>query len=148
MVSKNVTHFSSTWFEDTCRGLKISLLHFSQSLNNLNEQFVEIVKRYLLVSPGKQTVEAICNPLHFRHRMTLHLCVYIWMHHHENLGDLTFKLKTDPTEIYLEACNFPPPWNPEIPKILRNRWPVRYSGRHRKTRNCFKVDPAIERMNQ
>ncbi|KAM3180712.1 hypothetical protein ACTXT7_015757 [Hymenolepis weldensis] len=36
---------------------------------------------------------------------------------HENLCDLSSKLKTDPTEIYQDACNLPSSWNPETPKI-------------------------------
>ncbi|KAM3178437.1 hypothetical protein ACTXT7_002584 [Hymenolepis weldensis] len=104
------------------------------------------VKRQLFVSQGEETMEKILNPFHFRCLLMPGVGVHILEHHRKNprfwYATLTFKPKTDPTEIYLEACYFPLLWNPEIrgPNTIID---LCY-GSFRSPQKIFKVDPTPE----
>ncbi|KAM3182049.1 hypothetical protein ACTXT7_013188 [Hymenolepis weldensis] len=63
---------------DFCRDLNISLYHYPPDPNGLDEQLVDNVKRQLLMSQGKETVDEIPNPLQSRYRTTPHVGVQIW----------------------------------------------------------------------
>ncbi|VUZ45212.1 unnamed protein product [Hymenolepis diminuta] len=57
---------------------------------------------------------------------------------------LTFKPKMNLTEIYLDTCDLPPPWNPETPEARRNHQPDHYCGRFGRHR---KISRWIKRSN-
>ncbi|KAM3177530.1 hypothetical protein ACTXT7_004402 [Hymenolepis weldensis] len=67
---------------------------------------------------------------------------------HSRYAALTSKPKTNPTEIYLDACHLPLPRNTEIPMTQRNYQPDRFSGRFRRPRKRFKVDSTLKRMER
>ncbi|VUZ57757.1 unnamed protein product [Hymenolepis diminuta] len=69
IVSRYVTQFTSSRFEDICRDLNISLLHSPSNLNGQDEQLVDNMKRKLLVSQGEEIVKETLNSIQFRHRM-------------------------------------------------------------------------------
>ncbi|VUZ53737.1 unnamed protein product [Hymenolepis diminuta] len=79
---------SPSRFEDFCCSLNILLLQSPPNLNGLNEQLIEVVKRKPLLAQG---VKEIPN-------------------------SLQFKPKVIQTEINLDTCDFPPPWNLETPQ--------------------------------
>ncbi|KAM3186314.1 hypothetical protein ACTXT7_004540, partial [Hymenolepis weldensis] len=59
----------------------------------------------------------------------------------------TSKPKTDPMDIYLDAC-YPLPLESLTPETQRNRHPGRYSGRFRTPRKKLKVELAFEIMDE
>ncbi|KAM3183493.1 hypothetical protein ACTXT7_010246 [Hymenolepis weldensis] len=61
VVFRNIIQFSSTLFEDFCRGLNISLLHSPSDLNGQDKQLVDYLKRRSLVSQEEETMEEMCS---------------------------------------------------------------------------------------
>ncbi|KAM3174958.1 hypothetical protein ACTXT7_009495 [Hymenolepis weldensis] len=100
-VPRNVTRSSSTLFEDSCRGLNISLSHTPSNLNRLDKQLVDNSKR-------KETMNGVLNPLQLRNRKTPPIGVQIRVCHCKYLCSrhttLSIELKTDPTEAKSTWC--------------------------------------------
>ncbi|KAM3181732.1 hypothetical protein ACTXT7_013784 [Hymenolepis weldensis] len=65
------------------------------------------------------------------------------LHSPPNLNGLDEQL-----EIYLNTCDLPPPWNPEIPEIQFNFQPDLCPARFRSLRKRFKADPKLKRMDK
>ncbi|VUZ43992.1 unnamed protein product, partial [Hymenolepis diminuta] len=89
------------------------------NLSSLDEQIIGNIKWQLPVSQGEKIVEEVYNPLHFRHQTMSHtgvqILVHLWKKSRSLYAALTFKLKTDSAEIYLNTCYHPLPKNPETP---------------------------------
>ncbi|VUZ49332.1 unnamed protein product [Hymenolepis diminuta] len=72
----------------------------------------------------------------FNYPTTSHIGVQIWVCNLENPRfwhkALTSKLRTYPTEIYLDTYNLPPSWNFETSEIRGSHWSDRYFGRFRR----------------
>ncbi|VUZ49037.1 unnamed protein product [Hymenolepis diminuta] len=66
----------------------------------------------------------------------------------ERYAALIVKPETNPAEIYLDTHDFPPPLNSETPETQRNHRLNRYSGRFRRPRVGFKMDPTLKRINR
>ncbi|KAM3180889.1 hypothetical protein ACTXT7_015427 [Hymenolepis weldensis] len=136
---------------DFCRDLNISLLHSPPNLNGLDEQLVGKGERQIIVSQ-EETVEEIINPLKFGDPPKPHFDVQIRVLHCKILRSqyviLTFKPKMNLTEIYLDTCNLPPPWNPEIPEVRQNHRSDRYCGRFGRHRKFFNVGPTLKLTNK
>ncbi|KAM3183960.1 hypothetical protein ACTXT7_009329 [Hymenolepis weldensis] len=64
--------------------------------------------------------------------------IQIWVSYLKNLrswyATLISKPKTFVTEIYLDACCLPPPWNPDTPETQHNHRPDIFSVRFRRPR--------------
>ncbi|KAM3182242.1 hypothetical protein ACTXT7_012787 [Hymenolepis weldensis] len=115
---RDVTQFSSTPLENFYRNLSISLLHSQPKLGDLYKQLVNNVKRRLCVSQGEKTVKEIPNSLQLKYQTKTQAVFQIGVRyctqHLSRHAAVTFKPKTDPTQIYLCACDHPPPWKTEL----------------------------------
>lgn len=140
IISRSVTLFALTWFEDFCRSLNISLLRSSLYLSGQDEQLT-VWKGNFLCHMEKR-VEDILNSSQLRYRMTPHIGVIIWLRYRRNFlsryAAFTFKSKTDPTESYLDRGYFLPPWNSEIPQSSAGQYGLTiFAGRCWITMNIF-----------
>ncbi|KAM3172749.1 hypothetical protein ACTXT7_013911 [Hymenolepis weldensis] len=79
-----------------------------------DEKLVDNMKRQLLVSQEKETVEEILNSVRFRYRTTPHVGVRIWVRYRRHLCSryttVASEQKTDASEIYLDTHDLP--WRP------------------------------------
>lgn len=104
-----------TRIEDFCRSLNILLLQSPPNLNGLDEQLVDIEKRKLLVVQG---VKGILNSFQLSFLEEASCCCKdrVALSNKSSVRSIVFKPKVIQTEINLDTCDLPPPWNPETPQ--------------------------------